>query len=853
MNKKLIFRLLSNYYRFPKGSKLSEAQRFENFQLWLLHADLPKNIHLFLSLFAFDGLRVCDLPHIKNYKPLKYDNSRVGLPWVNEEGRQQRLWVSNITLRLMKFTDWSQLNELDVNCISKYYQIASAQTVSIEQFSKDQNQWFSEIASGPIADHFLGVLPMTALADQCYIRLLTKQALLPDPDTYENNQDDLLFLHSLEGWLEPLGNDANPVVVSQIKKICSRGRVDDRQSYKSQLLKRCQDILSEANNAGPITSLILCWVIDLILNGTANKKSIAVSTLVNYMGILAEPIFLKLRGHDVGQWPIERFEEVYDSLIEETKPGLQNEMKSAILAFHHFLVNWLEVPQLTRKKHNYGSIPIPMANILWKHEYELILNWLSDASIDPRLKSYLKGIVNIAYQIRIRISELLKLRLSDIKIFGDNLQISIRGTKSASSKRRVEININQCTEFYELFLSRLNEWALTDDYVFGDPNRLGRIYSLAKIYTALSQLLKSATGDRTIRFHAFSHTLISMRLKNLIVGGGDDLVNPLHQQSSDFGHYSILTSCSSYMHLYEDAIRNTIDRSLRKLEISYDIAAKWCDISAAALRKKASRSKLPKNEVIWDSIFGANNEVQVDCVTHNIACQTPQLPTFLTGVHTWQLLRVLHCMQDIEMGLPISTIALRQSLDELQIKQLLIAIKNVLIKLSCSKVNFNFSTELLTQEVKNAPWMWVSKACFEKNKQLICTAQKVYKSSATGLESWFQLLKYGYISFEDTVNADLFIKLLSILGVPLTHLGIAISSDTYQGKLRGLQASFYEYFHATVPHFNVQKRRGRPDIYLLYSSQRVTSQIMPSPASLANAGLNAVLFGMAVLLEIDND
>lgn len=67
------------------------------------------------------------------------------------------------------------------------------------------------------------------------------------------------------------------------------------------------------------------------------------------------------------------------------------------------------------------------------------------------------------------------------------------------------------------------------------------------------------------------------------------------------------------------------------------------------------------------------------------------------------------------------------------------------------------------------------------------------------------------------------------------------------------QACFFEYFHLTVPTFEVRKRGGRPDSYLLFSSKKIFANAMPKSATLSTSGLNAVLFSIAVLLELENE
>jgi len=852
MKKSTLKRALSKSNRITQVSKKNGVSRFEAFQEWLLVIELPAHIHLFLNLFGFDGLRVGDFKKAMLSHPLKYEGGKIGLGWIDEDGRQQRIQLSRISLKLLSETDWALVQKLPLECLAEHYLDCEAHELALQMFIRDQNAWVSEIASGPLVDHFQGIIPMTALSDGCYVRLQTKQALAAEGDA-EDITHEGVFYQSLEGWLEPQGNDDNPSAVNEISGLFTRAKVDDLQGYKSRKLQQCLDKLSDAIEAGPLTSLILAWVIDLLLNGTRNRPNAAVNTIVNYVGVLVEPIFLALQHKDFEKWDLATFEENYDGLISKVTPGSRKNMASAIQSWHHFLVGWLDVPPLRKKYHDEVPLSIPLANVLWQHEYELIQNWLAHASLDPRLGRYLKAMINVAFRKRFRINELLKLRVGDVQTLDNVVQINIRGTKSIYSKRRIELEIDQFPEFVELVRYRQNELASIGEYLFGDPNRIGKIYSLSKLYTCANHLLKSATGDVSIRFHSLAHTVVSTELMLPLVGGTSSLTNVLHQLASDFGHYSILTSCSEYMHRYEGPMRQTIDRGISGLNISYQVAERWSDKSSSALRKQASRSESDKEAVKWQSIFSSSCTVDVQDVSFNRKVSVPMPPAFLSKNASINLSNILSVFSDVQKGFSLEIIALRQSLSLQVITELLRISKRTLSDCSNSRVDFSFSTELVVHELQKADWLWFSKAYLAKDKSLIKIAQKHYRSLSTGIDAWLRLIENGYLSLTDQLGADQFLKLLSQLDIPKNHLAIAYTSECDQQYSRMLQACFFDYFHLTVPTFEVSKRGGRPDVYLLFSSKKILANSMPGSAALSTSGLNAILFSIAALLEFNSE
>lgn len=852
MKKSTLKRALSKSTRITQLSKENGASRFEAFQQLLLEIELPKHIHLFLSLFGFDGLRVDDFKKAVLSKPLRYEGEKIGLGWINEDGRQQRIQLGNISLKLLSGTDWTLVQKLSIECLAEHYWGYGTVELTLQIFTGDQLAWFSEIASGPFVDHFQSIIPMTVLSDDCYIRLQTKMALVADGDAEDIAHEGALY-QSFEGWLEPQGNDDNPSVANEIRDLSKGARVDNRQGDKSRLLEKYKNKLSDAIDAGPLTSLILAWAIHLLLHGTKGQSSIAYKTIKNYVRVLVEPIFSALKHKDFERWELSTFEEVYDELMRNVIPGSQGDMASAIKSWHHFLVSWLDVPPLKKQYHAEVLLSIPLANVLWPHEYELIQTWLANASLDTRLGLCLKAMINVAFRKRFRINEILKLRVRDVQILDNVVQINVRGTKSIYSKRRIDLEIDECPEFVELVRYRQNELASMGEYLFGDPNRIGKIYSLSKLYTCANHLLKSATGDMSIRFHSLAHTVVSSELIVPLVGGTSSLTNSLHQLSSDFGHYSILTSCSEYMHRYEGAMRETIDRGMSNLKISYQVAERWSDKSSSAMRKQASRSGANKQVVQWQSIFTSSCKVDVQDVSFNRKVAEPKPPAFLSNNVSINLSNILSVFSDVQKRLSLEIIALRQSLSLQDINDLLRIAKKTLSNCSNSNVDFSFSTELVVHELQQVDWIWFAKPSIAKEKSIIKIAQKHYRSFSTGIDAWLLLNKNGYLSLSNQLCADQFLKLLAQLSIPKNKLAIAYTNACDHQYLRMLQACFFEYFHLTVPTFEVGKRGGRPDAYLLFSSKKISANSMPGSAALSTSGLNAILFSIAALLELNSE
>lgn len=827
------------------------AYRFRLFQKWLLESDVAPEVAGLSSLFAFDGMRIDDFCCVVKSSPLAYADGKVGIAWIDDIGRTQRVRLSPITIDLIRQCGWNEIIKLPITVFEDIYQGFAGNKEPLENFKRDQMAWFAEISSGPILEHFCGHIPMTALPDSVYARLLTKQAL-----SIENSNDlgtsESIFSVALSGFVEPVGEDKNPLLIDSILGICHRKQVHDKSNHKRWMLEQCSELAISAHEYGPVSSLILSWTIDLITNGTIGKSDISVSTVANYVGVAARYIFSEFKNKEFPDWNSIDFNAVYKKIIQYTSAGQKRNMASALSSWHHFLVNWLDFPQIPSKLHDEVPDCPPHSNVLWEHEYHLVQDWLKGSSIDERISIYLQALFCISYHIRIRINELFKLRLSDIHIFDEKIEIKINGTKTTAAKRIILIDRENLKELEILVERRLSELALNQDYLFGDPNKINRIYKLGFLYAYASQMLKAVTGDRSIKVHTTSHTVISNLAPAMLVGGTNTTTNPLNQFATDAAHFSILTTCSEYTHCYEDSLRATINRDLKHLKITSKIAAKWGRDSECAIRKRTSRGVLDRNEYYWDVIFENVDITDYSLVAGGIEVKEPQPPKFLSALDEVDFLKLLNMFKDLHQKIPLETVSLRQSIPAHQIHHYLQQAKQLILNYRlCDQFNYSTSEEAFIKLIPK-----LEDYDFKKTEQLKLGELKKWfeKTELTAeiikcLQSWLSIKKYGYISLSPNHDTRNFLHLISKAGIPSTKLAIAFTPCIDQKFLRELQSIFYEFYGVRVPQFTVESRRGRPNAYLLFSSSRIDSDSFPKSASTSISGLNALLFIALVMTQ----
>lgn len=828
------------------------ANRFRIFQKWLLENDFPTDVAALLSLFAFDGMRVDDFSYAIKSFPIAYMEGKVGLAWTDNIGRIQRIRLSPMTIHLIQECGWDNVVKFTISELEEVYQNIAGNKESLEHFKSDQMAWFSEISSGPILEHVAGTVRMTALPDSVYARLETKQALVVENFNDIDGDADNLFSLALSGFLEPVGEDKNPLIIDKILHICHRKQLDDASNHKSWMLKQCSELVISAAQYGPLSSIIISWVIDLISYGTVAKSNISVATIVNYVGVAIRPIFIEFKNLNFQDWDATEYQTIYKKIIQGSSSGQRRNMASALNAWHRFLINWLDAPPISGMLHDEVPELPPHSNILWLHEYQQIMNWLNDSSMDERLAMYLRVIFLVAYNLRVRTNELLKLKLSDIKIYDDKIEIAIKGSKTVSAKRILLRERESLAELEILKNRRVSELALDDDYLFADPNKIKKIYKLGSMYGFASQLLKNVTGDRSIKFHTMSHSVISNGASEMLIGGTDSILNPLNQFATDVSHYTILTTCAVYIHTYEDAMRFTIDRALKNLKITSKVAGKWSRCSEPTLRKRSSRGGLDRNEIYWQAILESGDIAGYPTASENFKVEVPLPPKFLSSSCLVDYSKVLNIFTDLAKNRSIEKIALRQSVDEVEIQYYLFAAKQIMINWQLAdQVRYSSSIEqvaLSLRKIHGFDFLKANQAKLANIKSWLIN-NSINSEMVKGLKSWFNLQRSGYVALNQDPDTRNLIVMISKMGIPCTQLAIAFSSTIDKKNLLMLQSIFYECYGVRVPQFFVASRRGRPNTYLIFSSERVDSEEIPKPASTSINGLNALLFVALVLSE----
>lgn len=845
--------------RLPADS----AERFQVFMAGLLCLDEDEILSALLlacSLVAFDGLLPGQFKWALRSAPSQVGDE-VHLSWESQEGRAWRLVLSAITARLLQKTSWESVQEVSLKDVEVFY-ARFVQRKGVKNLEQDQLAWMALHLSGPLFEHMVGNVPMTALPDSAYARMHSGKALGASEDLSGKIEEGGLLQATLDGFLEPAGNDKNPAVVEEVVRICRRGHGLANHAARRKILNDCGELLSQAERNGPLTCLLISWVIALTADGTPATPQLSQSSISNYVAAVLRQLFVEFRGKDISTLSEEAFLDSYGSILESVATGQKKVAITALGAFHRFLVTWLDATPL--RKVNQMDLPdaIPRANVVLPSEIDSIMSWLDTATCDERLVAGWRVALEIASKCRIRISEVAHLQLRDILIHEDVIEISITGGKTQAARRTLVLAIGQGKSVREFVARRIQERALPSDSLFGDPMAPKKIYCLGKLYAGINRLLKEATGDPQISFHTLSHSVISFGLEPLIAGGNDEFANPFHQFATDVAHASIVTTCSVYMHLFPTALRRSLDAGLSQIRLTSELAAAWSGKSASAVRKHISRNGHEPNEFYWEIIKSNRVLPDLPSVTSAFKLHSPHAPAFLLRSDSIGFRQVFNVLLDLASGLPKSSVALRQSMQEGQIERVVTASSRVLTQMRLDG-HTSLEPQLGIIRIQRLDQVGISlrKARQEKFASIFYHLMHLKAESMWELmpavQSWLELKSRNssLISFPGNSDALTFLQFLKACEIEITHLCLfSANAMESSGEIPNLDQGrlFKAVFGIRPVFFPIRVRAGRPKTYLAITQKRVISGVTASPAATSMAGLNGLMFALAVWLELEH-
>jgi integrase len=316
-------------------------------------------------------------------------------------------------------------------------------------------------------------------------------------------------------------------------------------------------------------------------------------------------------GPDIQRWSGADLSAGYLSMMADPSCKDRRGLGAAISSFQSFLHEVFGIATSPLGLHK--LIPEPTPRVQWIPQSAVLraIRWLDeDTQGDPRLKEICALKILMANSAPLRLDELRWLRLSNIALLPDGSieveitpWIGIHRLKTPAAKRRVLISDpTVVSRLGSLISQREAEGAPSGGLLFAAPGDDASPYRPRAIHLTLLRLLKQATGNASMTFHALRHTFISNYVEELLSSSSITNNNRLAQLADWVGHETAVTTLRFYSHRYETALRMQIDASLREVSLTNADGERLLGVKANTLTAGARRRRIPLECHLWQLI-----------------------------------------------------------------------------------------------------------------------------------------------------------------------------------------------------------------------------------------------------------
>jgi integrase len=860
------------------------AARFRIIQKALLDGTLKFRTieaRIVCLLIAFDAIltRPDLVLALRKLESVYWWRDAICLEWTDADGRNDRRFLSVFTKNALALERSGVLDDSSaiLDAETSLRDFFGDGDLILDEFLLDGQAWAFEIMPGPFLAHVIGAIKLSGLSRACLAREQSRLALAKVSPTTSETSGNLGLEQAFQGYWSPKGKDDSSWLIDRIAAACHCRRAVRDTVDKKRMLHDCMGLAQYAADAGPVSSLISGFVIDFIESGTPTQTVISRSTVELYTRAALHKLFAAFQKREIESLSALEFNSIYLEIRNAAKAGNQKTTAAALTAWHAFLVRCLDVPVLNSSL--YQGLPeiVPRANVVWPHEQETVWTWIEAAQCDERLRDQLLVAFAIASKLRIRISELLALRLRNITKTADEVAIEIcplrrdNRLKTEAGRRIQTVEETRARSVIDAWVTRrVQEGAYPNDFLFGDPYSPAHGYRLGATYFALNAMLKAVTGDDAISFHILSHSFLTDELGKAAVALPLSDVNPYDATSAAAGHASSQTSFYYYFHAFETPIRLALNQAIQDTCLTDPVVVLNSKISAHALRKRRSRAGNlndadAKGSVAWHAIAESSTKPNAPAVSDGINLAMAISPPFLTAETAIGIADVIHALTDLSSGKAGQEISLRCGRPLKWVRNVADCARDVLVRMreirwdpTCPAPSNSIDVVTALGKCAEHRSTQFNRLGQEKLQPVLDFLLRASTSTiaATGASSWLACYHAkGYLVLDEPKRAAGLISLFHDAAVPVSRLlvcGPETPCDCKAGNMYDHIAAVFGASYGSPPlHKAIAPRRGRPDYYLLFGSQDLGIGEDPGGAAVSNAGFNALLFALNVFLRME--
>lgn len=478
-------------------------------------------------------------------------NDHLRLAWTNDGWTDARYLCPNSAARIkhrghiVGQPDWTQFET----------SLRKLADVSIDEFICAAQSWWKHRLPNDLFLHATRRRPFQALSRAALAR---RQTALVLANPHPNKSNDFLTLREVA---KTASTQAKLRWLIDLEATVSRiARARQAASSATREIRTAVDACArDAANCG-LPSL-LAWVAIDVLTSDGRNTALAPRTLVEYLRFVRLLQSELNEQRNVETMDAESWQQAYDRVIERLKPSQREKCRVVFDHIHVGFVScgfdWTRRPISTSKWEN-----IPRARVVWQHEYDRALHYISTACPDPIVTQQSLLIVRLAWFLPLRIDDILAIRCRDITEGIAGLTLSIAapsesgGPKTRYTRRNIDIPNGELADALREIHSRRHDECASDHHpLLSSRGLLKSLYRIEDTLRLVTTALREASGDSETTFYALRHTALTRhRLK--INDRSEQIDLPVDAQMAEFAGHADLNSWVHYFHQPDDLLRH---------------------------------------------------------------------------------------------------------------------------------------------------------------------------------------------------------------------------------------------------------------------------------------------------------
>ena len=785
--------------------------------------------------------------------------------------RTERRLLSSLTVACVRRLP--EFGPHDMHCHDRWRAMSGDQLVqwglyhqsptAVEEMWADSLCWHLIHLPMALWGHLSGLQSLSALPRMAWARLATGKIAQERPmeSVGSNVLPEALDAANTSGAADTDASamnalDATMKITSSMSDAAQRRTWVETLGLKIDMARRC----------GPVSCMVMAWVLDMAESGTPFKTDAAAATIQQYARSIMWQLWKAFSAQKTApsDMTVPEFSELYGTILAPMKRDARATAAKALGSWHKFLVNFQEAPPIRNALvHDLQETPVD-AQMIWPHELNRAAMIFKSHEGDERLINGAQVLFHVASNGPFREDELARLRLANVIVHAGAVDIEITssqlhgGLKSPSGQRVVRIASPQACQIISAWKRRrILENASGSDLLFGDPVRRDA-YRRHAMIQLVNNALKQATGDRGSSLHGLRHSVVSEAADGLLRSVPITSIDRFALLGNETGHASPVMTLTHYCHRYEAGLRLHLDCGLREtVQWTGRDAAEVVGIAETTLRQQAHRRRCSLQDVVLNTLQAQTQSANFLPIDEGLELSDYAHSAIVTKAPMLDIQAALRILEDRVAGLTVEAAASRRQVMPAMVRVLEEAALALVVELSRrrgSRMRGGITLAAAATSLKTA--LPFSNVDLARRLQTKYTSLNTYLSAITAVkqvedavEAWKALQQGEHISLEDRPQAVHMLRFLHSCGVasPALRLRIAVPPDQPSSghAMAAKHLLIWKSVFGEEPVVETcHPRTGRPGAYLIWTS-KPDHAVTPAAAG-ETGGLSAWMFGAAV-------